>query len=244
MRMKLYQSFVLLRNLLRMIVFSNPSHIHWIFIEMFFFCVFQRIQVNTESGNGLVQPGNKPLPTPKLAKSFDDIAIQMMSSNHLWFIYLLFRITSVNFDDIFHTNKAFNKFMYELTLPLMRNGSLEWYIPVETRVIFLSLFLLKVIWNLYQFHCRSLIGSWCSSLVAWDVIAHHESIVIHYDVTKWKHFLRYWFFMRGIHRPPVDSLRKGQWRRALMFSLICAWTNAWAKSRDDSDFSLESPSRS
>ena len=29
---------------------------------------------------------------------------------------------------------------------------------------------------------------------------------------------------------------KGQWRRALMFSLICAWTNSWVKNRDAGDF--------
>ena len=43
---------------------------------------------------------------------------------------------------------------------------------------------------------------------------------------KWKHVLRYWSFFRGIHRSPVNSPHKGQWRGALMFSLICAWMNA------------------
>ena len=47
------------------------------------------------------------------------------------------------------------------------------------------------------------------------------------DVIKWKHFPRYWPFVRGIHRPPVNSPHKGQWRGALMFSLICAWINRW-----------------
>ena len=42
----------------------------------------------------------------------------------------------------------------------------------------------------------------------------------HDDVIKWKHFPRYWPFVRGIHRPPVNSPHKGQWRGALMFSLI------------------------
>ena len=42
------------------------------------------------------------------------------------------------------------------------------------------------------------------------------------DVIKWKHFPRYWPFVRGIHRSPVNSPHKGQWRGALMFSLICA----------------------
>ena len=33
--------------------------------------------------------------------------------------------------------------------------------------------------------------------------------------------------MRVIHRSPVNFPHKGQWRRALMFSLICAWINGW-----------------
>ena len=45
------------------------------------------------------------------------------------------------------------------------------------------------------------------------------------DVIKWKHFPRYWPFVRGIHRSTANSPHKGQWRGALMFSLICAWTN-------------------
>ena len=44
-------------------------------------------------------------------------------------------------------------------------------------------------------------------------------------VIKWKHFARYWPFVWGIHRWPVNSPHKGQWRRALMFSLIGAWIN-------------------
>ena len=43
----------------------------------------------------------------------------------------------------------------------------------------------------------------------------------HVEVIKWKHFPCYWPFVRGIHRAPVNSLHKGQWRRALAFSLIC-----------------------
>ena len=51
----------------------------------------------------------------------------------------------------------------------------------------------------------------------------------HDDVIKWKHFPRYWPFVRGIHWSPVNSPHKGQWRRALMFSLICARINGWVK---------------
>ena len=45
----------------------------------------------------------------------------------------------------------------------------------------------------------------------------------HDDVIKWKHFSPYWPFVPGIHRSPVNSPYKGQWRGALMFPLICAW---------------------
>ena len=52
----------------------------------------------------------------------------------------------------------------------------------------------------------------------------------------WRHqmetFPRYWSFVRGIHRWPVNSPHKGKWSGALMFSLICAWTNGWVKHRD------------
>ena len=42
----------------------------------------------------------------------------------------------------------------------------------------------------------------------------------HFDVIKWKHFPSFWPFVRGIHRSTVDSPHKGQWRGALMFSLM------------------------
>ena len=59
--------------------------------------------------------------------------------------------------------------------------------------------------------------------------------MMHDDVIKWKHFTRYWPFVRGIHRSPVKSPHKGQWRGALMFSLICAWINGWVNNREAGD---------
>ena len=58
----------------------------------------------------------------------------------------------------------------------------------------------------------------------------------HDDVIKWRHFLRYWPFVRGIHRSLVNSPHKGQWRGTLMFSLICAWINRWVNNREAGDF--------
>ena len=63
----------------------------------------------------------------------------------------------------------------------------------------------------------------------------HNWMRTHDDVIKWKHFPRYWPFVRGIYRSPVNSPHQGQWRGALVFSLICAWTNFWASKRDAGD---------
>ena len=58
---------------------------------------------------------------------------------------------------------------------------------------------------------------------------------VHDDVIKWKHFPRYWPYVRGIQRWPVNSPHKGQWRLALMLSLICAWINGWVNNLEAGD---------
>ena len=57
----------------------------------------------------------------------------------------------------------------------------------------------------------------------------------HDDVIKWKHYPRYWPFVRGIHRSSVNSPHKGQWLGALMFSVICAWINGWENNHEAGD---------
>ena len=57
----------------------------------------------------------------------------------------------------------------------------------------------------------------------------------HDDIIKGKHFPRYWLFMQGIHRWPVNSPHKVQRRGVLMFSLICAWINGWVNNDDAGD---------
>ena len=42
-------------------------------------------------------------------------------------------------------------------------------------------------------------------------------------------------FVRGIQRGPVNSPHKGQWRGALMFSLICARINGWVNNGEAGD---------
>ena len=50
----------------------------------------------------------------------------------------------------------------------------------------------------------------------------------HDDVIKWKHFPRYWPFVRGI-------LGEFPSRGALMLSVVCAWTNSWSNNEDTGD---------
>ena len=50
---------------------------------------------------------------------------------------------------------------------------------------------------------------------------------LHDNVIKWKPFSRCW--------SSVNSPHKDQWRGVLMFSLICAWTNARVHNRDAGD---------
>ena len=66
-------------------------------------------------------------------------------------------------------------------------------------------------------------------LIGWVHIQNHN------DVIKWKHFPCYWPFVRGVHWSSMDSSHKSQWRGALKFPLICAWTNDWANNRDAGD---------
>ena len=57
----------------------------------------------------------------------------------------------------------------------------------------------------------------------------------HGYVIKWKHSPRYWPFVGEIHRSPVDSPHKGQWREALVISLIRVWTKVSANNWDVGD---------
>ena len=77
------------------------------------------------------------------------------------------------------------------------------------------------------------IGHLCIRYAAhWDNIA---KLYRHDDVIKWKHFPRYWPFVRGIHRSPVNSPHTGQWRGSLMFSLICVWIYGWVNNGEAGD---------
>ena len=75
---------------------------------------------------------------------------------------------------------------------------------------------------------------WCMICITLQIVP-HNNIDNPDDVIKWKHFPHKGPFVRGIHRSSVNSPHKGQWRGALMFSLIWDWTNGWINKRDARD---------
>ena len=82
------------------------------------------------------------------------------------------------------------------------------------------------LWWFCWFGLNKLLNQWMVSRNTHVTLLHDVYNCIHHDdVIKWKHFPRYWPFVRGIHRSPVNSPHKGRWRGALMFSLICVWIN-------------------
>ena len=66
-----------------------------------------------------------------------------------------------------------------------------------------ALFVHLSVWNIFAFAKLS---------VTWV-----ESFICHDDVIKKKHFPRYWPFVWGIHRSPVNSPHKGQWAELWCF---------------------------
>ena len=95
----------------------------------------------------------------------------------------------------------------------LQNSWLALLIGLDTQTIMLSKIGVPYLW-----------------ILSWFLVS-----INHDDVIKWEHFPRYWIFVRGIHRSTVNSPHKGQWRGALMFSLICAWMDGWVNNLEAGD---------
>ena len=74
----------------------------------------------------------------------------------------------------------------------------------------------------------------CIVVVMLSNLVDSFDILTHDDVVKWKHFPCHWPFVRGIHRAPVNSPHKSQWRGTL-FSLIGTWINGWVNNCEAGD---------
>ena len=76
---------------------------------------------------------------------------------------------------------------------------------------------------------------WHSKVASWALSYIRNYLDGHDDVIKWKHFPRYWPFVRGIHRSPVDSPHKGQWRRAFVVFFDLCLKKCWANNGNKGD---------
>ena len=159
-----------------------------------------------------------PTAMPLLCPTF-----HTLNENRFWLLLLK------NIDIVIRT--SFNQIcsaIIKYCLDGMRAMSLNTYFMTdEDLVVYSKMGVSTMQWDFLSYiktH-TSLKSLWCQ----------HDSPRFQ-NISSWRHhmehFPRYWPFVRGIHRSPVVSPHKGQWRDPLMFSLICAWTNAWANKRD------------
>ena len=94
-----------------------------------------------------------------------------------------------------------------------------------SRVLCINLSIHSISHRICTWFCCAL---FCISVIYWvPVDSCYPYIHIHDDVIKLKHLPRYWPFVRVIHRSPVNSPHKGQWRGALMFAFIYACISLW-----------------
>ena len=123
---------------------------------------------------------------------------------------------------------------------LERNGRNALKLVWEDAIYMIVLVFIAIIWRgIWNLDIRYLItddriGGWVNHVagtfalwitqVSMECFSH---VTTHADVIKWKPFPRYWPFVRGIHRSPVNSPHKGQWRGALMLSLVSSSINGW-----------------
>ena len=116
----------------------------------------------------------------------------------------------------------------------MNNGFVELITyPIKVRNAFKCTTPQAVLMCIYLFHTYTV---YCFSKTHSGIyMSFYPSWMDHDDIIKWKHFPRYWPFVRGVHRLLVNSPHKGQWRGSLMISLICAWTNSWINNWDTGD---------
>ena len=75
--------------------------------------------------------------------------------------------------------------------------------------------------------------SWIRISVFWLTFYWHSFILEQFMMTSSnENIFALLAFVRGIHRPPVNSHLNGRGRVAVMFSLTCAWINGWVNNRN------------
>ena len=94
--------------------------------------------------------------------------------------------------------------------------------------------LCQLISRFIRIFARAEEGNWWAANV--QTIKRNSRLLLAWRRHQMETFSELLAFWGGIHRSPVNSPHKGQWRGALVFSLMCTWTyNGWANHRDAGD---------
>ena len=96
-------------------------------------------------------------------------------------------------------------------------------------VVFFPAFMENQELSLWQ-RCLLLVAPWFVPVTIFNATS--EDTTTHDDVIKWKSFSALLALCAENSPVPVTSPHKGQWRGALMFSLIYAWINEWVNNRE------------
>ena len=123
---------------------------------------------------------------------------------------------------------------YDVTVMLPPNR--PWYVYIQATTIDIYLTQNGAKFSVYSGHIRTNVLT--HVIVIFTIISQFHT-ASYMSSAWWRHqketFSALLALCEGIHRSPLNSPHKGQWRGALMFPLICAWTNGWANHRDDCD---------
>ena len=97
----------------------------------------------------------------------------------------------------------------------------------------INVYLLIGSWSHLSSTCFHVLNYLKKCEIIWACVSECVCNKNHNDIIKWKYFPRYWPFVRRIHRLPYPH--EDQWRGALMFYLICVWTNGRSNNPDSGD---------
>ena len=84
-----------------------------------------------------------------------------------------------------------------------------------------------------NYHLRRVIYYMCHTQRGVIYHMYDEKPWKHDDVITWKHIPHYWPFVRGIHRPPMDSPHKGWW--------LGVWCFLWSAPEQTVEQKIETP---
>ena len=123
---------------------------------------------------------------------------------------------------IIHLDVTFNKSvpqptpnLHAWTQIISKPRNMQWFSLFHQPVVQWNLLYMMTSRHVNSFHVTGLLLLF---FMLWPLP--NARVLLHDDVIKWKHFPRYWPFVRGIHRSPVNSTHKGQWRGALIIIIV------------------------